>query len=340
MPAAGAAGPLLALVLLAPSHAPTRGPESPLVQAMREEMARAMTGLRMPDQPAPYFIACTVDDIAGRHAQATSAPTSADNRQRIRMVRVDVRVGDYARDNSRFISFDLDPGVTSMFASGVVQARSTTTSTCCGGSCGWRSTRPTAGRSARSPRSRQRCRTRPPRTGARLVEGDAADDAAAGHRAGRAADAWVAHARAVSAALARPELTRNEATSRDAGRALRVNSEGFTTVAPLQQRGCGCPPRHRPPTACRCATCPRTRDDRRPAAPAELVARARELAAGLAALRAAPVGDDYTGPVLVEGQAAAELLAQTLVPLFLRLRPPEPENPQMAAHRADTRVRI
>ena len=47
------------------------------------------------------------------------------------------------------------------------------------------------------------------------------------------------------------------------------------------------------------------------------------------ALRAAPVGEAYTGPVLVEGQAVSELLAQTLVPLFLTLRAPEAENMQM-----------
>jgi hypothetical protein len=63
--------------------------------------------------------------------------------------------------------------------------------------------------------------------------------------------------------------------------------------------------------------------------PADLAVRARELAAALVALRQAPVGDAYTGPVLVEGQAASELLAQTLVPLFLTLRAPELENPQM-----------
>jgi TldD protein len=41
------------------------------------------------------------------------------------------------------------------------------------------------------------------------------------------------------------------------------------------------------------------------------------------------VGEAYTGPVLVEGQGASELLAQALVPLFLTLRAPEMENPQM-----------
>ena len=59
---------LAAVVLLAPT---ADAEESPLLQAMRDEMSRAMAGLRMPGQPAPYFIACTIDDIAGRQIAAT-----------------------------------------------------------------------------------------------------------------------------------------------------------------------------------------------------------------------------------------------------------------------------
>jgi predicted Zn-dependent protease len=42
--------------------------------------------------------------------------------------------------------------------------------------------------------------------------------------------------------------------------------------------------------------------------------------------RAAAVGEEFTGPVLVEGQASAELVRQTLVPLFLARRPADAEN--------------
>ena len=110
---------LAALLFAAPAGAADDGP---LVQAMRDEVSRAMAGLRIAGQPAPYFIACTIDDVAGRQIASTLGADVADHRHRSRMVRVDVRVGDYARDSSRFISFDRDPGVTSMFASGVVQA--------------------------------------------------------------------------------------------------------------------------------------------------------------------------------------------------------------------------
>jgi hypothetical protein len=64
---------------------------------------------------------------------------------------------------------------------------------------------------------------------------------------------------------------------------------------------------------------------------ADLVARTRELAAGLAAQRTAPAGDLYAGPVLVEGQAAAEVLLQTFVPLFGSRRPPDADDPRMTA---------
>ncbi len=45
----------------------------------------------------------------------------------------------------------------------------------------------------------------------------------------------------------------------------------------------------------------------------ELVARARQVADELVAMRTAPVVEDYTGPILFEGDAAAQLLAHLMV---------------------------
>jgi hypothetical protein len=56
---------------------------------------------------------------------------------------------------------------------------------------------------------------------------------------------------------------------------------------------------------------------------AQLVSRAREMAARLRAQRRAPVGDEYAGPILLEGQASAQLVAQALVPAVLARRPAE-----------------
>jgi hypothetical protein len=69
---------------------------------------------------------------------------------------------------------------------------------------------------------------------------------------------------------------------------------------------------------------------------AALTARTRELADALNARRTAPVGDGFVGPVLVQGQAAASLLAQTLVPLLVSNRPPEGEGGLAGAYRQMT----
>jgi len=320
----------IGLVLLAPS---IRGADSPLVQAMRDEIARAMAGLRLPGQPAPYFIACTIDDGAGRQIAATQGATVSDGRNRSRILRVDVRVGDYAHDSSRFVSFDRDPGVMSMYGSGTMQApldenvdvlRRQLWLVIDGAyrrALGSFAKKQAAQQNQASPDPVPDWSSETPRT-TLLPEVTPAI----------ALDPWVAHARALSAALARPGLTRTEVVVGGMqGTRYFVTSERTTTISPLQtvsvrltaetQAADGMPLRDS------VVAYARTVAGLPPVA--DLTASAKALADGLLALKAAPVGEPYTGPVLVEGQASAELLAQVLVPLFTPLRGPELENPQM-----------
>jgi hypothetical protein len=334
VPATRAAGLLLALVLLAPSHAPSvAAQESPLLQAMRDELTRAMTGLRIAGQPAPYYIAYTIDDVASRQMQATLGALVGDGRRRSRTVRVDVRVGDYARDSSRFVSFDRDPGVSSMYAMGMVDAPLDDDVTVLRRQL-WLVT-DAAYRKALATFAKKQAalqnqaspdpvpdwsREEPRTTRLPVVAPDVA------------ADAWLAHVRTLSGELARPELTRSEASLvLTQGTRYSVNSEGFTTVSPIQmaQVRLSAETQAEDGMPLRDSVSVHARTPAGLPAPADLAVRARELAGGLVALRTAPVGEAYTGPVLVEGQASAELLAQTLVPLFLTLRPPEMDNPQM-----------
>ena len=76
----------------------------PLMQALADELARAMT-LQMPDLEKPYFAQFTVEDslVAVLHAEAGALV--AESRIREREFRVAIRVGDPALDNSNF-----DPG--------------------------------------------------------------------------------------------------------------------------------------------------------------------------------------------------------------------------------------
>ena len=53
----------------------------------------------------------------------------------------------------------------------------------------------------------------------------------------------------------------------------------------------------------------------------ELVQRMRSMALGVDSLRAAPVVERYSGPVLFEGRAAAQLFADVLAPAFVGTRP-------------------
>jgi hypothetical protein len=62
---------------------------------------------------------------------------------------------------------------------------------------------------------------------------------------------------------------------------------------------------------------------------AEMAAGIKAMGERLAALRQAPLPETYNGPVLFEGQAAAELLAQAFVPKLLASRDAISDNPQI-----------
>ena len=80
-----------------------RAQESPTVAAMQDEMKRSMAELRMKGEAAPYYIAYevldrTMSDISGRLGAIVENPP-----RRTRTLRVEVRVGDYTFDSSRFV---------------------------------------------------------------------------------------------------------------------------------------------------------------------------------------------------------------------------------------------
>src|SRR4029453_4145059 len=105
----------LATLTLAPV---ARAQENPLVKVMREELARSMSGLRGANQPAPYYIAYSIDAVVSMRVNATLGAIVSNQPFKSRLVRVEVRVGDYARDSSRFLSFDFDPGISMMYSMG------------------------------------------------------------------------------------------------------------------------------------------------------------------------------------------------------------------------------
>ena len=134
----------------------------------------------------------------------------------------------------------------------------------------------------------------------------------------------------ISAALSAPEVVSSDVSlDLTDGRRYFVNSEGFRTL--VADLGGGVP--REPDAAGRrrdADSATRCRSWRgRPALPAQGGAARRPTKSLLDALlvtRAAAVGDDYSGPVLLEHDAAATLLAQSFVPLFLARRPPDSDD--------------
>ena len=300
---------------------------------MQDEMKRSMAELRMKGEAAPYFIAYelldrTMSDVSGRLGAIVETPP-----RRTRTLRVEVRVGDYTFDSSRFVvqGFGGGAGLSgetviapldddydamrreiwlttdaaykraiTMFARKKAAFQNRTASD------------PIPDFSQEPPAETivPAVRFQPDRPG--LL-------------------ARVQQASAVFAAHPDVDLS-DVAITQIHGTRYYLNSEGVKTVAPLQitsltiygeaQAGDGMPVRQTFSEAGRTlADLPST---------ANLIARARQIAADVEAARAAPIGEEFAGPVLVEGIGSAQFVAETLVQMMQARRPPDAENPRMA----------
>ena len=94
------AATLLAVVGLGQAHAAE--PEGATMQALRDELARSMAELHMDGMPRPYFIAYTVVDADTLATGASFGASLPTNEARSRRLRVELRVGEPAFDNTNF----------------------------------------------------------------------------------------------------------------------------------------------------------------------------------------------------------------------------------------------
>ena len=85
-----------------------------------------MADLRMKGEPAPYYIEYEIDDVVSMRAIARLGGIVDDVADHSRTLRVQVRVGDYAFDSSRFVTQDRGGGREPAPAR---RRRSTTTTT-------------------------------------------------------------------------------------------------------------------------------------------------------------------------------------------------------------------
>ncbi len=312
-----------------------QAPDDVVTKAMRDEMARTLSQLRMPEMDKPYFVAYRIKELESSHVAATLGGLTQSRSDRARFLSVELRVGDYALDNSNFLSTTSFSGGWSRQFRGIQQV----------------------------PVDDNYLEIRRQLWLATDAEYKKALEDLAGKRAAletrketeRIADFskeepetfFVAPkpvtmdrsgleklAREVSAVFqAMPEIYDSGVTIEYQNPYSRyLNSEGtaFTQVEPVVKMDV------------RAETQALNGQPIQDAlhlwahAPSELpkaeevVARAREMGRRLVRLRAAEPIETYNGPVLFEDQAAAEVFAQVFAPGLLAMRTPMSDMPQYA----------
>jgi hypothetical protein len=327
--------PTAALLAIALAAVPAVAQASPTLTAMQAELQRSMADLRLKDEPAPYYIAYGLDDLSATRITAQLGAVFVDAAARSRRLRVEVRVGDYQFDSSRFISQQRGRG-TSLSGVATVSVPLDEDVDSLRREV-WLATDEAYKRAvtifARKKAAFQN----------RVAATDSLPDFSretpvesihAPFEPGPIDAAWGDHARAISLALGdNPDVQTSEvsiATSR--GTRYFINSEGFRLVEPIQMATLRMTADAQAEDGMQLREV-FTRTEKRledlPAA-AELVASARDMSSRLSARRTAPVGEEYTGPVLIEQQASAEFVAQTLLQLMLARRAPDADNLRMA----------
>ena len=98
----------ISIALCANSHAE----EDVVFQAMSDEMDRTMDSLQLEDSQKPYFVSYKVTDSKSVAVQASLGGIESRFSGENRVLHVDVRVGDYENDNTNFFSTKRGPGFT------------------------------------------------------------------------------------------------------------------------------------------------------------------------------------------------------------------------------------
>jgi len=84
--------------------------EHPLMKVLSEELDYSVVQLKMPDGTTPYFLAYTITDQTSVSIRAELGAIYGNDSSRRRVLDVDVRVGDYHRDNTHKIRGGFDFG--------------------------------------------------------------------------------------------------------------------------------------------------------------------------------------------------------------------------------------
>jgi TldD protein len=291
-----------------------QSPEDSVVRALRDELARSTKELTLPGAPKPYFIAYRLMERHDHDVSAAFGQVVHDGGERTRILQVEVRVGDAKFDNGNF----LDMGMFRMHGLGGLARTSLEDDYAAVRRDAWfasdRAYKLAAEALEKKRAARQQLTVAPDDPGSFSAEPtnkrvDASPAALATRDHAALAKALsrvfrehpgVQSDRVVidTSALRRTFLSSEGSFVSDGTTDIRVAVEcqaqaddGMQLKRSVSFRGNSV------------AELPKE---------AELVAEVRRLASELERARAAPIVDDFTGPVLFEGVGAAQLVHRLL----------------------------
>lgn len=109
---------LLSCLFVAASYAQNDVP----LRAMKDELSRSIAQLKLQTMDKPYFIAYRMDEIDQVSVSATLGSLTQEQPLRMRLIGVELRVGDYALDNSNYFSLRTLAGGGAGMLSSISQA--------------------------------------------------------------------------------------------------------------------------------------------------------------------------------------------------------------------------
>jgi TldD protein len=284
--------------------------EDPMLRAMREEMERTRP-LRLVE--TPYFIDYLLYDGINVGASATLGALISSSQQHYRLPRVRVRVGDYSFDNTNFVATDFFSGtrydverfpVDDSYP--VIRQHL------------WLAT-DTAYKAAIEAISRKRAALRNVAAADQLPDLWRAEPVVMVKPAQLATTdetAWSGRVRRLSAVFLKYPAVEQSVVDFQSGQSIRyqATSEGTRIRVPegsamVRIRAAAQAPDGMPVRDTALFFSP---DASNLPPEAELERAAGEVAGNVAALTKAPLGEGYTGPVLFEGAAGAQIMAELL----------------------------
>jgi len=303
-----------------------------VVRAMRDEMDRSMKQLQLENLEKPYYISYRVIDSDSTSVSASFGALNNSSHSRSRTFTVEVRVGDYKLDSTNFFSFSISNfGMVSMLNGTTTlpleddykELRRQM----------WLAT-DAAYKKAVENLSKKRAALQ------NKVDTDHIPDFTRENPAQNTVDApvihadsaqWEAQARSLSGLFRQmPEIYTSGVSFSAANSYIRyLNSEGtsYTRREPRVTFSAHAATQAHDGAPLEDSIWLYSRSVAELPSSDELASRVRTLGQHLKDLRAASASENYNGPVLVEGDAAAQLFRQVFVPNLIGTRRPLMDNP-------------